>query len=610
MNFNFLDNDEKKLVYPIIFIAFLIRLLFIVETTGSPFVENLFSDSEIYTNYAEEIVDSGNWIGDEAFFMAPVYPYSIAVVKLIFGDSTLVLRFLQVIISSLTLIFIYLSAKNYFNRNTALLALIISGFFSSYIFYAGIIFSETFQVFTIAVLIYLFSLRDKQSQIKYWLLTGFVFGIAVLLRGNILLFLPVIFIYLLVDSKLSKRITLSRVKVISIFVLGTFAAIIPVTLRNLAVSGEFVLLTTNGGINFYIGNNQDAIGVFVTPDEFNFAQDMSGKEYAERITGAELSASEASTFWYNKTLDEITDNPIKFVELIGRKFLLFFDAQPFPQSSILDMDFYRRHYSNVLKLPLIEYSVISLLFIMGIIIYIKQKQIDYLLLLFTIVYILATILFFVNGRFRLGITPVMIIFSSFGAIKVFEYIKSAEYKKLQVPAFILILFIATSYFIIDKPVFTNYDAYLQLGDIAQENERYEEAIYNYNRSIVLRDYYQTFMNLGNTFAKKRDFRNALSAFAEAEKRNPDDHLLYFNRGIVYSQLGDYNKAIEAYKKCLELYADFPPAIRNTGIIYFVNENYSDAQFYFNKFLEISNDEATKALVRKDLETIRRKLGGN
>ncbi len=610
MNLKFVFLKDSNLIFPLILIAFLIRLIFVVETTGSPFVSHLFSDSEIYMSYADNIVESGNWLGEEAFFMSPAYPYSIAIVKLIFGNSTLLIRFLQVIISTITLILIYLSAKKYFNIKTALLALVIAGFYDSFIFYSGIIFSETLQVFFITLLIYLFSLKQKYSDLKFWILTGFVFGIASVFRANILIFLPVFAIYILLDKKFSSKLTLSGIRIVLMFILGAFAAILPVTVRNAAVSGEFVLLTTNGGINFYIGNNEDAVGVFVTPDEFDYENDMAGRKYAEQVTGAELSSSEASSFWYNRTFEDILEHPGSFTALLGKKMLLFFDSGMFPQSSILDMTFYREHYSSVLKLPLINYSIISLLFIIGILLYVRQKDRDNLLLILVVSYILASILFFVNGRFRLGIAPAMILLASFAVFEIIQNIKSAGIQKLRIPLIILTIFIIVSFFVIDKPKFTNYDAYAKLGDIAQDNEEFDKAVYYYNRSIVLSDKYKTFMNLGNTFAKKHDFANALSAYAKAEERNADNHLLFFNRGIVLSQVGKYNEAVEQYNKALKLFPDFPPAIRNIGIIYFVNENYEDAKYFFNKFLEISDDEATNALVRKDLETIRRKLGSN
>ncbi len=50
---------------------------------------------------------------------------------------------------------------------------------------------------------------------------------------------------------------------------GTAAAIVPVACRNAVVSGEWVPISTNGGINLYIGNNAEAtrtLGIRPGPD--------------------------------------------------------------------------------------------------------------------------------------------------------------------------------------------------------------------------------------------------------------------------------------------------------------------------------------------------------
>ena len=42
------------------------------------------------------------------------------------------------------------------------------------------------------------------------------------------------------------------------FLLGAVLVIAPVTLRNYTIGGDFVLISYNGGVNFYLGNNANA----------------------------------------------------------------------------------------------------------------------------------------------------------------------------------------------------------------------------------------------------------------------------------------------------------------------------------------------------------------
>jgi tetratricopeptide (TPR) repeat protein len=227
--------------------------------------------------------------------------------------------------------------------------------------------------------------------------------------------------------------------------------------------------------------------------------------------------------------------------------------------------------------------------------------------LFIFSYIVSAIIFFVNGRYRVAITPIFIVFAAYAVYELIEIVKEKDYVKLKTPAYFLAVFLFIVYFTIPKPKFDNYDAYRHLGDVAYENKEFDKAIYNYNKSVVIRDHFLTFVNIGNAFAQKKDYKNAIMAFEKALLKNPDYELAHFNLGIVYTQMGDFTKAIESYNKTLEINPEFAGAYRNLGIIYYVSENYERALRNYTKFLEISDDEETKKLVRKDIETIQRKM---
>ena len=175
----------------------------------------------------------------------------------------------------------------------------------------------------------------------------------------------------------------------------------------------------------------------------------------------------------------------------------------------------------------------------------------------------------------MGVTPIFIILASFSIVEIVNSFSKEKFKKLVVPLITVVFIVLINTFFIKKPELNNYDAYFHLAKIAELQERYEEAIYNFNRSILLNDRYSTFLNLGNTFAKKKDFNNALAAYSEAEKRNPEDYFLYFNRGIVLTQTGEYDEAIKAYQKSLQLNPTHYPVYRNIGIIFYVNQNYEE-----------------------------------
>ena len=603
----FLPKDQRKFLFVIIAAGFILRLLFIIETQNSPFIQHLFSDSKIYNDWAKEIVSSGNWFGSNVFFMSPFYPYFIAVFYKIFGESVLLIRIIQVLISSINIFIIYLIGRELFNKTIGYAAAVIAAFYSMFIFYSGLLLSETIQIFTVSVLVYYLITTIQKKLEKDWFWVGLLLGICAIIRANILLFILFLIAWF-VFKIYSKEYQGNYIKKSLIFlILGTSIPIIPVTLNNYLAANDFVLITSNGGINFYLGNNSNSQGVFSAPAEFDFYNDMSGQKYAEKILNKKLKPSEASSYWYDRGFTFIEDKPFKAVELFLTKVFLFFGSGDNPQSSVMDKGFYKDNYSKILQLPLFGFAFISYLAIPGLILSGEDKKKLMIIYLFILSYTIATVIFFVNGRYRLALTPLLIVFAAFTILKIYDFFRSRSVNKLIRPGLLILSFILVYTFIIPKPEFNNYDAYQNLGIIEYGEKDYNKAIMDYNKSLALRDNYLTYVDLGNAYAAKKDYRSALAAYQKSINRNPGYTLAYFNIGLVHSETGNYPLAAKAYLKAIELDPAFAEAVRNLAIVYYIKENYTESLKYFEKYLMLSRDEAAKSSVRKDIENIKSKL---
>ncbi len=605
----YFDQQEILILGSILAVAFLLRLFYIVEIQGTFFMSYLTDDSKIYNDWATRMVDSGVWHTNVPFFMAPIYPYILAVIYLIFGKTLFVVQFIQAIFSTLAIAFIYLAGRNFYSKAVGYVAAVIAAFYSNFIFYSGAILSETFQMFFLAWLIYKLSQDFSKFTWRDYAEIGVLTGIAGIFRGNTLLFAAFFFIWLVWKIVKEKEKSQELIKQTSVFVIAIVLTILPVTLHNLIYGHDFVLLTANGGINFYIGNNERSVGVFVTPREFDFYEDMAGRKYAERLLRRRLKSSEASSYWYKRGFDFIESHPWKYVKLEFKKLMLFFGKDEDPQTSIMSPDYFKEHYSNILKLPLFEFFFVSLFFMVGFIFSIKYKNFSTPFFLLLLGFVLGNILFFVNGRFRLAITPLLMIYAGYGIVKSYELISQSKWSEFKIPAITVVLFVAIYYFGIDRPVFKPYDALLHMGNKEYEEKNYKKAIEFYKKSLFYNDYYMTYVNLGNAYAQLHDYKNAITAFNIAVNRKPDYYLAHFNLGFAYTQLNKWDKAVEQYKIALQYKPDFADAYRNIGIIYYVNEKYEDALYYFNRYLELSTDEKTKESVREDIRTIHLKMQG-
>jgi tetratricopeptide (TPR) repeat protein len=602
-----LTRQELKYLIYIVSLGFILRLVFILETQASPFIQNLFSDSKIYNDWAIDIFKKGKWFGSDVFFMSPFYPYFLAVIYKIFGETTMLVRIIQIVISSLNIVVIYLISRDLFNKQVGFVSAFIAAFYSLFIFYSGLILSETVQTFFISVLIYLLIKISKGSKEIDWLFVGLLIGISMVIRANISIFLLSLicwFILKLIKEKNSKYYIR---KSLLYLIVGSIIPIMPITINNYLAKKDFVFLTSNGGINFYLGNNPNSQGVFITPTEFDFNEDMSGQKYAEKILNKKILPSEASSYWYERGLDNIINDPGNYVVLFIKKIFLFFGAEENPQSSVFDYNFYAANYSNVLKLPLFNFSFISYLAILGVILSWKEKGKMILIYLFLLSLTFATIIFFVNGRYRLALTPLLIVFASSALYKIYIYIKENDIIKILIPLLSVGVFIFTYTFIIPKPTFSNYDAYQYLGNIDYDKKDFDNAVINYNKSLALQDSYLTYFKLGNAYSAKKDFRSALTAFQKTINRNPNYAPGYFNIGLLHSETKNYQMAVKAFLKAIELNPDFVETYRNLAIVYYILENYQESLKYFEKYLQLTDDDNVKKSVLKDVENIKSRL---
>ena len=102
-----------------------------------------------------------------------------------------------------------------------------------------------------------------------------------------------------------------------------FLAIAPVTIRNYAVTGEIILISSQGGINLYLGNNEAADGLTMIMPEVELSQSITWDMFipvtsaaAERELGRELTDAEVSSFWTGKAVSFVINNPTEFLGLV------------------------------------------------------------------------------------------------------------------------------------------------------------------------------------------------------------------------------------------------------------------------------------------------------
>jgi protein O-mannosyl-transferase len=127
-------------------------------------------------------------------------------------------------------------------------------------------------------------------------------------------------------------------------------------------------------------------------------------------------------------------------------------------------------------------------------------------------------------------------------------------------------------------VINNYQtveyAYNNRGDLLMNENRFEEALADFNKATELKpDYAQAWYNRGNLYAKVGKPDEAVNDFSKAIELKPDFIEAHLNRGMVLMNEGKMDVALPDFDKAIELKPD-ALAHYNRGILW-MNKNNMD-----------------------------------
>ena len=119
-----------------------------------------------------------------------------------------------------------------------------------------------------------------------------------------------------------------------------------------------------------------------------------------------------------------------------------------------------------------------------------------------------------------------------------------------------------------------------------------EAIKAYKNAIILKsNYVEAYNNLGLIFLEIEKFKEAKSYFIKALSllSGPSSYAAFINLGTTYKRLGDFKNAIDSYKKAITSNNKIPEGHFNLGIVYLIIGDIENSEFYFKKAISLKND---------------------
>ena len=332
--------------------VFAIKVLVLAQLQHHPLLQPEGDlDPAAYVQLARRVLEGDIALGPGLYYLSPLYIYFLAATLWV-ADSFTWVRLMQIALGTAAVGCIFATARDWFGRRAAWVAAGLAALTGVFTFYEILILQAALDAFlTAAALMFLTkALLDLPSEggshvisprtsspmrhrvasarrrvasafRRKELLAGVFFGLQVLNRPNVLVAVAGVTLSLLVFR---------RARIAAVLVAGVLVAIAPVVLRNALVSRQFALVSSQGGLNFYIGNNEAATGQYVAvPGVRANIDGQSGdtRRVAEQAAGRPLTDAEVSSHFTGLAMTWMREHPASAARLFVRKLALVFNAR-------------------------------------------------------------------------------------------------------------------------------------------------------------------------------------------------------------------------------------------------------------------------------------------
>ncbi len=547
--------------------GFATHLYYIIEMADHPFFNFPLVDSDTYHRQALDILKHG-WVGKEIFWQAPLYPYFLAACYHFITVKFFDIRIVQALIAAASGVLLYCIGRRAAGRGAAIGAAAGAAFCGPLIYYDCEMLAPVLIVF-----LYLCLARVMDRALEagandaaadegkntggmpvrlLWFGAGVLTGLAALSHGLALFIVPLVCLHLLLRRNGWKS-KAWRLVPPAIYLAGATAAIAPVTLRNYAVGGEFVLISHNGPINFYIGNHPEydrMVGLRPGLEWATLARDFTD---AER-----QSVSGSSRHFTRKALANFREHPAAVGRVWLKKLFLFFHADELAR----DYPIYPvRHYSRMMWALMWKWrgpdGWVGIGFPFGVIIplaalgwWALRRQGIRLVALELILagHFAGNMLFFVCSRYRIPIVPFLILYAAVGAKWIIDQkpwqfrLFFGQWRPIAIAAAI---FIVSNYNLtpMDHPA-ERAEYQMHLGYVCQMTRKPAEALRHYLAALDDKpDLTEARFFLGILYQDHlKEPAKALEQFEWLLARDPDNMTLLFNKSLSLFSLGRIEEA--------------------------------------------------------------------
>jgi tetratricopeptide (TPR) repeat protein len=583
--------------------AFVIRALVLWQLSRNyPGFLDPIVDSRWHYLWAKQIA-AGDWLGSEVFFRAPLYPYLLGIWIKLFGDGLWPIRLMQAFIGGLTAGLTFLIGQKAFGRRVGLIAAVMSILYGTLIYYESELLIEVIAVPLGLLAIWMAMNEASRPAPRWvgWLGVGLLLGLGAISRPNILACVPAFWWWAWGRDATGKASWGRRLRGPMLVTLGVIIPIIPVTIRNYVVADDPVVISYQGGINLWLGNNPAADGLTMQMPEIDLDETVEWNEFVRTTDsiavaqfGRKMTASEISAFWTKRAKDWMLANPGDAIRGWLKKTWYFLGG--YEVSDQTDIYAYSR-FSAILNVlisqPLIfvPFGLIVPFGLLGLILVWRRSEATRPLVAFFVLYAPTVILFLATARHRLPVVPILIVCAAAALWQFRTVFQLHGRKALIVPAILaLLLGIAlnqrTLQQLLNNPAFFHY----QIGLAYDRRDQRTEAIDEYEKAITYQPrHYSARKNLAFDLVKVGAYDSAVSVSFRCMELRRDDAEVYNNVGLAYLGLGDTAKAEGSWRVAIRTNPKLPQAMFNLGEVARTRNDEGAALGYYVKAIEADSN---------------------
>jgi tetratricopeptide (TPR) repeat protein len=565
-------------------LALTLGLIHLAEVRSNPFFYNPIVDAFDYDNDAWYMARTGDWAdGTTVYFQAPLFVYLLAVVFKAVGHNLLWPRLVQVLMGGLTAAGVLVLARRLFGGKAAWIAGLATAFYGPLVFYQSELLAPTLTVLLDVAVLLVFFLVAWPRPGWPWAASGVVFGLRALATTNNLAALPVFWLWAVLRGRClgwtRRQMALSALA----FTLATAAAIAPVTLRNWVVGRQLVLVSSNAGLNFYLGNSGDyKARVGLRP----------GAEWEELMNrpmrAGARTESQMSSYYSKEARKYIRTHPGDYCRLLLYKTYLLLRGD----EVLRNQEIYAfRQYSTVLRLLLWKFQVpggFGLAFPfglllpvawLGLLVAVRRRSLEAgLLAAFSVVYALSVVAFFVTARYRLPMVIPMILLGSYGLVHLRDLWSSGRLR-IAAAGGALALLLLSNWNSGPMSKEMNPDAYFSLASTLARNGDLSGAEQYYKKAIALDPgNADARVNLGLEIYEARGMLvQAEACYRDALTLRPNYALALFNLGHLAELQGRPAEAESLYWKAARQDSLIPGPYQNLAAIALARGEYASAR---------------------------------